>query len=242
MYRFLFRPKWIGFHLLCIFGVVLMVNLSLWQFHRLDARKTFNSEVKERSSLSIVDVSTLDTSDPLSVEWRPAGVTGTYLADEQVLILNRSQGGIAGMNVLTPLLLADGRAIMINRGFIALSATPPSAPTGPVEVVGTLRASEERTTGQATEASGELTEFFRLDINRLQQQIDPELIPVALVAERSRPADSSVLTPVDPPELSEGPHLSYAIQWLIFSTAVIVGWVLAVRKSIANRALTAPSA
>ena len=219
-----------------------MVNLSLWQFHRLDARKTFNSEVKERSSLSIVDVSTLDTSDPLSVEWRPAGVTGTYLADEQVLILNRSQGGIAGMNVLTPLLLADGRAIMINRGFIALSATPPSAPTGPVEVVGTLRASEERTTGQATEASGELTEFFRLDINRLQQQIDPELIPVALVAERSQPADSSVLTPVDPPELSEGPHLSYAIQWLIFSTAVIVGWVLAVRKSIANRALTAPSA
>jgi len=242
MYRFLFRPKWIGFHLLCIFGVVLMVNLSLWQFHRLDARKTFNSEVKERSSLSIVDVSTLDTSDPLSVEWRPAGVTGTYLADEQVLILNRSQGGIAGMNVLTPLLLADGRAIIINRGFIALSATPPSAPTGPVEVVGTLRASEERTTGQATEASGELTEFFRLDINRLQQQIDPELIPVALVAERSQPADSSVLAPISPPELSEGPHLSYAIQWLIFSTAVIVGWVLAVRKSIANRALTAPSA
>jgi len=219
-----------------------MVNLSLWQFHRLDARKTFNSEVKERSSLSIVDVSTLDTSDPLSVEWRPAGVKGTYLADEQVLILNRSQGGIAGMNVLTPLLLADGRAIMINRGFIALSATPPSAPTGPVEVVGTLRASEERTTGQATEASGELTEFFRLDINRLQQQIDPELIPVALVAERSQPADSSVLAPISPPELSEGPHLSYAIQWLIFSTAVIVGWVLAVRKSIANRALTAPSA
>ena len=219
-----------------------MVNLSLWQFHRLDARKTFNSEVKERSSLSIVDVSTLDTSDPLSVEWRPAGVKGTYLADEQVLILNRSQGGIAGMNVLTPLLLADGRAIIINRGFIALSATPPSAPTGPVEVVGTLRASEERTTGQATEASGELTEFFRLDINRLQQQIDPELIPVALVAERSQPADSSVLAPISPPELSEGPHLSYAIQWLIFSTAVIVGWVLAVRKSIANRALTAPSA
>jgi cytochrome oxidase assembly protein ShyY1 len=242
MYRFLFRPKWIGFHLLCVFGVVLMVNLSLWQFHRLDARKTFNSEVRERSSLTVVDVSTLDTSDPLAVEWRPAGVKGTYLADEQVLILNRSQGGIAGMNVLTPLLLADGRAIMINRGFIALSATPPPAPTGTVEIVGTLRASEERTTGQATEASGELTEFFRLDINRLQQQIDPELIPVALVAERSQPADSSVLAPISPPELSEGPHLSYAIQWLIFSTAVIVGWVLAVRKSIANRALSAPSA
>jgi len=32
--------------------------------------------------------------------------------------------------------------------------------------------------------------------------------------------------------------LSYAIQWLIFSAAVIVGWVLAIRKSLANRAQT----
>ena len=109
-------------------------------------------------------------------------------------------------------------------------------------MVGVLRSTEERTTGQATEASGELTEFFRLDIARLQQQIEPELLNVALVAEISEPADSSILLPASAPELSEGSHLSYAIQWLIFATAVIVGWVLAVRKSIANRARSAPSA
>jgi cytochrome oxidase assembly protein ShyY1 len=242
MYRFLLRPKWLGFHLLCIFGVVLMVYLSLWQFHRLDERKTFNSEVRERSSLDVVDVRTLDTSDPEAVEWRSAGAKGTYLANEQVLIVNRSQGGFAGMNVLTPLLLDDGRAIIINRGFIALNATPPLAPQGVVKVVGVLRSTDKRTTGQAREASGELTEFFRLDIDRLQQQIDPELLNVALVAEVSEPADDSILLPVSPPELSEGSHLSYAIQWLIFSVAVIVGWVLAVRKSIASRVQSAPSA
>ena len=218
-----------------------MVYLSLWQFHRLDDRKTFNSEVIERSSQSVVDVSTLDVSDPVAVQWRPAGAKGTYLPDEQVLIVNRSQGGVAGMNVLTPLLLDDGRAIIINRGFIALSGTPPVAPSGVVTVVGVLRSTEGRTTGQAREASGELAEFFRLDIARLQQQIEPELLNVALVAEVSEPADSSTLLPVSPPELSEGSHLSYAIQWLIFATAVIVGWVLAVRKSIANRAQSVPS-
>ena len=242
MYRFLFRPKWISFHVLCIFGVVLMVYLSLWQFHRLDDRKTFNSEVIERSSQSVVDVSTLDISDPVAVQWRRAGAKGTYLADEQVLIVNRSQGGVAGMNVLTPLLLDDGRAIIVNRGFIALNGTPPAAPSGVVKVVGVLRSTEDRTTGQAREASGELTEFFRLDISRLQQQIEPELLNVALVAEVSEPADSSTLLPVSAPELSQGSHLSYAIQWLIFATAVIVGWVLAARKSIANRARSAPSA
>jgi len=146
------------------------------------------------------------------------------------------------MNVLTPLLLDDGRAIIINRGFIALNATPPPAPPGVVKVVGVLRSTEERTTGQAREASGELNEFFRLDIDRLQQQIEPELLNVALVAEVSEPADDSTLLPVSPPELSEGSHLSYAIQWLIFSVAVIVGWVLAVRKSIASRVQSAPSA
>jgi cytochrome oxidase assembly protein ShyY1 len=242
MYRFLFRPKWIGFHLLCILGVILMVYLSLWQFHRLDDRKAFNREVTERSSLSVVDVSTLDISDPAAVQWRPAGARGTYLPDEQVLIVNRSQGGVAGMNVLTPLLLDDGRAIIVNRGFIALNATPPAAPSGEVKVVGLLRSTEGRTTGQAREASGELTEFFRLDIARLQEQIEPELLNVALVAEVSEPADSTTLLPVSSPELSEGSHLSYAIQWLIFATAVIVGWILAVRKSISNRARSAPSA
>ena len=219
-----------------------MVYLSLWQFHRLDDRKAFNREVTERSSLSVVDVGTLDISDPAAVQWRPAGARGTYLPDEQVLIVNRSQGGVAGMNVLTPLLLDDGRAIIVNRGFIALNATPPAAPSGEVKVVGLLRSTEGRTTGQAREASGELTEFFRLDIARLQEQIEPELLNVALVAEVSEPADSTTLRPVSSPELSEGSHLSYAIQWLIFATAVIVGWILAVRKSISNRARSAPSA
>ena len=39
--------------------------------------------------------------------------------------------------------------------------------------------------------------------------------------------------PVPPPTLDEGPHLSYAVQWFIFAAAVLLGWVLAVRRSIA---------
>jgi len=64
---------------------------------------------------------------------------------------------------------------------------------------------------------------------------------VALVAKASEPSEGATIAPVSPPELSQGPHLSYAIQWLIFSIAVIVGWVLAIRKSLANRALATPS-
>ncbi|MBJ7508866.1 MAG: SURF1 family protein [Ilumatobacteraceae bacterium] len=242
MYRFLLRPKWIAFHLLCLLGVVLMVNFSIWQFGRLSERREFNSEVRQRSALETVNISELDLSDPLAVQWRSAGAIGTYDPSEQVLILNRSQNGVAGLNVVTPLILDDGRAILVNRGFIGLSETPPSAPSGTVRVLGTVQISDQRTSGQATQASGEQSEFFRLDIALLGEQIDYDLLPVALVAIASEPSESPTLAPINPPELSQGPHLSYAIQWLIFSAAVIVGWVLAIRKSLANRALTTPSA
>ena len=77
MYRFLLRPKWIAFHLLCLLGVVLMVNFSIWQFGRLSERREFNSEVRQRSALETVNISELDLSDPLAVQWRSAGAIGT---------------------------------------------------------------------------------------------------------------------------------------------------------------------
>ena len=52
---------------------------------------------------------------------------------------------------------------------------------------------------------------------------------------QSDPAESAVLEPVVKPDLSEGPHLSYAVQWFIFSVCVAVGWVLAVRHSRQGR-------
>ena len=54
----------------------------------------------------------------------------------------------------------------------------------------------------------------------------------------STPADGAALQPIVAPTLDEGPHLSYTIQWFVFSACVIVGWVLAVRRSIGVRSGT----
>ena len=59
----------------------------------------------------------------------------------------------------------------------------------------------------------------------------------------SEPAETGPFPqPVAVPELTEGPHLSYAVQWFIFAAAVGVGWVLAVRKSINDRRTGSPPA
>lgn len=232
VYRFLLRPRWIGFHLLCITAVVGMIMLSFWQWGRLAERRDFNSDVRARSDAPLVDLVDLDLSTPNELEWRAVVATGTYLVDEQVLVINRSQDGRAGTNVVTPLRLEDGRIVAVTRGFIGLAQTANPAPQGDVSVVGVLRASEKRRAGQPTEQSEAVDELFRLDLDRLGERIDGDLLPLSLAMESSQPADDPILRPIAPPTLGEGTHLSYAIQWLIFSACVVIGWVLAVRRSV----------
>jgi len=200
----------------------------------MNERQNFNDLVKERTNQPVVSLDDVNANYPSDIVWRRVGAVGTYAVDEQVLILNRGQGGRAGVNIVTPLILENSQAIMVVRGFVPLNEPIPDPPAGQVRVVGTVRASEERRTGQPTEASGELTELFRLDLDRLAAQIDPELLPIALNLEISDPAENQNVLPVAKPELSDGPHLSYGVQWLIFAFAVIIGWVLAVRRSYLN--------
>jgi cytochrome oxidase assembly protein ShyY1 len=234
MYRFLVKPRWLLFHLLVLLLVVVMINLGLWQMHRLQHRKDFNAEVRARASEPVVpveDVVTLDT-DGADVQWRTVTATGTYLPDEQVIVVNRSQDGFSGVNVVTPLELADGELVLINRGFVADTLDVPAAPSGTVTVTGRLRETQERSLGQLTEPDGVLDEVFRIDIPRLAEQLPAPVLPVYVDLLSSQPAQGDVPVPLPDPDLSEGPHLSYMIQWWIFSACAVVGWVLAVRRSI----------
>jgi cytochrome oxidase assembly protein ShyY1 len=105
-----------------------------------------------------------------------------------------------------------------------------------VRVAGRLRPTEERRLGQLSDPSeGELTEVQRVDIDRLAPQLPGDVVPMYVDLIRSEPAEPGPFPePVVPPDLIEGNHLSYAVQWFIFSIAVAVGWVLAVRRSTAT--------
>jgi cytochrome oxidase assembly protein ShyY1 len=239
MYSFLVRPKWIGFHLLVILGIVTMVNLGFWQLRRLDERKAFNAEVEARYDAPPMplDEALASVDDLDEVEWQPVTASGTYDPDGQILIVNRSQNGRAGDNVVVPLLLDDGRVLLVNRGFVPLSVDVPPAPTGEVEVLGRLRTSQERRRGQLSDpAEGVLSAAQRVDIDRLAPQLPGEVVPMYVDLIESDPPEMAGLPEqVTPPDLSEGPHLSYAVQWFLFSCAVVVGWVLAVRHSVRAR-------
>jgi cytochrome oxidase assembly protein ShyY1 len=80
--------------------------------------------------------------------------------------------------------------------------------------------------------TGRLAEAQRVDIPRLAPQLPGYVVPMYIELTASQPAESGGYPePIAAPELGEGPHLSYAVQWFLFSAIAAVGWVLAVRRS-----------
>jgi cytochrome oxidase assembly protein ShyY1 len=238
-YGFLLRPKWIAFHLLVVVLVVVMVNLAFWQLRRLDERRHFNAQVDAHTHQPIAAFTDIRTTltDPAALDWRAVRVSGSYVPGHQFLVVNRSQNGDTGRNVVDALKLDDGSLLLVNRGFVPIADPVPAAPSGPITVVGRMRASEVRTTGQPADQNvAGLTEVHRIDISLLSGQFDATIQPMYVAQVESTPSDASMLQPIVLPDTSdEGPHLSYTVQWFIFSACALAGWVLAVRRSVATR-------
>lgn len=242
MYAFLLKPKWLGFHLLCLAAIVAMINLGLWQLRRLDEKQTFNDRVTSHDAAAPVPLTPdLLGGEPDDLIYRRVEVTGTYLATPQFEMVNVTQDGTTGRNVVNALQLADGSLIIVNRGFVPTGSAVSAPPSGEVQVLARLKEGQRAGTGQPRDdGSQQLTEIRRVDLGALAQQFEQPIAPMYLDLLESTPAEPSSVSPVAFPSLSDGPHLSYTIQWFIFTICVAVGWVFAVRKSVRERNGTAP--
>ncbi len=255
--RFYLRPKWIAGHILLVAVVVSFVSLGLWQLRRMEEIQDRNRDIAARSSEAPRPVGELvgaevafDAASVQSLRYRAATATGRYDVDDEVLVRNRSLDGVPGYHVLTPLVLDDGTILIVQRGFISFNTTDLAAeqraakpPEGTVTVRGLLFPTQEREgIGPRDPAEGRLTEVARVDLERLQAQIDGDLVPVYLQLQDQTPAQVGSLPSVlDPPDQSDGPHLSYAFQWFAFTAIALVGYpILLVRTAQKGMRSTSP--
>jgi surfeit locus 1 family protein len=235
--RFWLRPKWIFGHLLCLLLVVVFINCGFWQLRRLHEKQHRNALIhaREEAAPTTLDAALRGGAD--DAVFRRVGVEGRWDAADTVLVRSRSLEERPGYHVLTPLVVGD-EAVIVNRGFTPLgggsdedilSNVRPRA-TGTVRIDGLLRASEERGSIGPKDPAGHLLVVNRIDIPRLQQQIDTPLVPVYLQLTDPPPPEGTFPQLLPLPTTDEGPHRSYAIQWFIFATVGIVGWPLLLRK------------
>jgi surfeit locus 1 family protein len=209
------------------------VRLGFWQLDRLEQRRSFNADVG--AALASEPAPLGDVLADGDLAYRRVTVDGTWDVEHEVILFGRSLDGRPGNHVLTPLVFAAGRAVLVDRGWVpsevrsAPAAGDAAASPGEVTVDGIMLPSDA---GDDAVAGGTLPAQVRsVDVAALDAAIPSELVANAYVLlERQTPTQERPI-PAPLPELSEGPHLSYAIQWFTFAAISLVGYgVLARRK------------
>ncbi len=240
----LLTPKWIFTTLLVLLATAVLMRLGFWQLDRLELRRAFNAHYLEVAALSPLEISAAPAEDLATMEYRPATVTGVYDYENQVALRNQYNDLVYGYHLITPLILADGSAILVNRGWIPASGNETPADwrkydqPGEQTVSGVLRLGEEPEMGgipdpELAEGQTRLEFWNNLNLARIARQIPHPLLPVYL--QPDQPADNSQppILPARPEiEISEGPHQGYAMQWFTFAAMLFFGYPFFLRKQL----------
>jgi surfeit locus 1 family protein len=138
-------------------GLAALVGLGVWQLQRLAWKEALIAEVAARAAAPPVDApppADWASLAPADYEYRHVRLAGVYDFAHQALVFRaldqpRGRFGGPGYLVLTPLRLADGSDVIVNRGFIPFDqkdrfAESQRQSSGPVVVNGLMRASEPR--------------------------------------------------------------------------------------------------
>lgn len=233
--------------LLVIVGALILGRLGIWQLDRLAQRHAFNDSLNTRMAQPALTLAGAAT-DPDALEYRRVEVRGVYDPAQEIVLRNRELDEVAGVHVLTPLRISGSdAAVLVDRGWIPREQADParrkalSAPLGEVVVRGIARRSQEDVGGpKDPPLSAErprLDAWFRINIDRIQQQIGYPLLPI-FIEQQPAIGDPALPRTVATADLGEGPHIGYAVQWFSFAIILVVGYI-AFTYSQAKRAAQA---
>jgi len=219
-------PKdWLGAAIAVVVAAVF-VRLGIWQLDRLHQRRARNAVVTARQSLPPVTLTA--AAVPLdSVRDRRVTLTGSWDYARERVWGARTYEGVPGVAVLTPLKISSDAAVFVDRGWA------PSADALHVDHAALREGDSAAVTGLAFAAPRGRGDIDPLKlVDSLPYHVAPFVIQ-AVSSDRPtvRPSDL-VYWPV--PDLSDGPHLSYAIQWFAFAGIVIVGMGALLRKQTSS--------
>lgn len=226
--RFLLSRRWIVFFGVVVALAYLAFRLGEWQFDRLESREQRNA-VTERNmaaeSVPVESVLAVDTPVDAQDEWRRVTATGDYAEDESVIVRYQTRDGQSGVDVVTPLVTDEGPALLVNRGWLATgnvgTTTPevPAAPSGEVTVTGWVRVDA---TGDSAEVADQSTRAIS------SRTIGPTMpFPVYggfVELDTETPPPAEPLEKVETPDLGEGPHFFYGLQWWFFAALALFGF------------------
>jgi surfeit locus 1 family protein len=225
-------PKWVVAALLVVALTALFIRLGFWQLDRHAQRQEENRIGAERIQQEPVPLSSIIADTDLAgLRHRPVQAQGSFALEHEILVRSQVHHGVAGFHVVTPLVMGDGSAVLVNRGWVPLGADEApieeaAPPPGEVTVEGWVEPGQERPTFGPVDPEGRVVS--RIDIARIGQQVPFDLAPFYLVAMGE---EGALPEPVPTPAFDDnGPHLGYALQWFGFAATAVIGFALLWRK------------
>jgi len=219
------------------FALVLVaacLYAAQWQFSRGANQSDTNKIIAANLDLPSLTMNDVADLDPVTNQWRKINLTGKFSQDKQELVRNRYYEGKFGFEVLTLFTATNGENFWVDRGWVAAgpnAATPPVVePISSENLEITARIRSENLSRQlqgsffVTRASSEKPE----SIAKLQG-VDAN--PYYLDLLGSPNGQVKPLTEIELPELSNGPHYAYGIQWLAFALLALIGRFLLFREA-----------
>jgi cytochrome oxidase assembly protein ShyY1 len=210
--------------LVALLLILLCLWAAQWQYHRGVDRHARNTLIIEQSLLPAVELGEL-TGNIDSFEWRTISFQGVFDDKNQILLRNRYSEGVYGFEQLT-LFVFDQRKIWVDRGWIKAGSNATIPPQlqqtsdESVRITGRLRLDSSLPQGKffavANNAQRDLVS--QLDARK---GIQTENFYIDLISVSDPAMNPDV--PVELPELSDGPHMAYALQWIFFAALVIYG-------------------
>lgn len=203
-----------------IVGVAILVSLGVWQVHRLAWKTAILDEIGARLAADPVPVPPKPT--PQADSYRRVLAKGTIGEGElDVYTSNPPQG--VGYRVIVPLTLADGRRILLDRGFIPIEQKAAARHLGPIRVEGSLVWPQE-TDSFTSQPDREKDIWFARDVPLMAKALDT--LPVMLVTATSDDPDAPTPMPVTVNIPND--HLQYAITWFLLAVvwAGMTGYLL----------------
>ncbi|MFY8255161.1 MAG: SURF1 family protein [Candidatus Planktophila sp.] len=226
--------------LVALLLIFLCIWAAQWQFNRGIDRQARNDAIEENTGRPAQPLAAL-AGDVAAHEWQTTTITGTFDTTQQILLRNRYFEGVYGFQLLTRFESVDGKSFWVDCGWVKAgpnALTPPVIPELPVDQVaieGRLRLDSSLPRGaffalpsdgsgglisQANaQSQSQVSEKFYIDLLRGNQ---PELTPAV---------------PAELPELSDGPHMAYALQWVFFGGLVVYGRILIRRDVLSDKEL-----
>lgn len=238
----MFSRRWIFTTLLVFAGTAVLVRLGIWQLQRLEQRKAFNARVLAQTSQPALALEGSALAEDLSnMEYRQASAVGRYDFEHQIALRGQYYENQWGVHLVTPLILDGGQAILVDRGWIPATDFESGDwskydEPGSVTVQGVLRQSRSRadfgSRSDPTPLPGgaPLKAWNFVNIPAIQIQTPYRLLP-AYLQQAPDPHWSGPPYRSQPElELSEGPHMGYALQWFTFAAILFFGYPVFLRR------------